>query len=302
MRARAAVLAALALIAAGVLARPAAAQDQDQTYVGSDQCQTCHRAQHARFLQTAKGRLFFTAPQNDIERRGCEGCHGPGSGHVAAEGRAFPRGFITFTARDRTPVADRNAVCLQCHQGQARMVWQGSQHESAGLACTSCHSIMSPQSENAMLRLATATATCGACHRRQLRLVEQSRSRMPVHEDKMACPSCHNPHGSPTERLIAASSVNEVCFGCHPEKRGPFLWQHAPVVENCANCHDPHGGRNEMMLNRPKPRLCQACHDETGHLSRADAAPMPFLMGRQCTNCHYAIHGSNHPDGQQFIR
>ena len=293
-----------ALLVAAVLAlaaRPARAQE----YVGSDRCQTCHRAEHNRFAQTAKGRLLLENPRNDIERRGCEACHGPGSGHVDARGHGGGPGFITFARDDSTPVATRNAVCLQCHAGGARMLWAGSQHDAANLACTDCHSIMSPQSEAGFLRQQTPTETCGRCHARQERAVMQSRSRMPLHEERMACPSCHNPHGSATEKLLAQTSVNEVCFQCHADKRGPYLWQHAPVVENCANCHDPHGGRNEMMLVRPKPRLCQACHDETGHPARPmqiSNPPQVYLTGRECTNCHFAIHGSNHSGGQRFVR
>ena len=40
---------------------------------------------------------------------------------------------------------------------------------------------------------------------------------------------------------LKAASVNEQCYTCHTEKRGPFLWEHAPVRESCLNCHTPHG-------------------------------------------------------------
>ena len=66
-------------------------------------------------------------------------------------------------------------------------------------------------------------------------------SHMPLREGKIICSDCHNPHGSVTEALLKKNSINDTCYTCHAEKRGPFLFEHAPVRENCDNCHDPHG-------------------------------------------------------------
>jgi predicted CXXCH cytochrome family protein len=44
------------------------------------------------------------------------------------------------------------------------------------------------------------------------------------------------------------------------EKRGPFLWEHAPVRESCLNCHSPHGSNHEKLLTTALPMLCQECH------------------------------------------
>jgi DmsE family decaheme c-type cytochrome len=105
--------------------------------------------------------------------------------------------------------------------------------------------------------------------------------------------------------------VNETCTSCHTEKRGPYLWEHAPVTESCSNCHDAHGTNNEKQLVTPRPRLCQRCHDPSGHPGRPYAADASNAMGasnsrfiysRQCSNCHFNIHGSNHPSGSTFTR
>jgi predicted CXXCH cytochrome family protein len=87
------------------------------------------------------------------------------------------------------------------------------------------------------------------------------------------------------------------------------------VVENCASCHDPHGTSHEKMLKVSRPRLCQQCHEGTGHpqqprgtttLASGQVTALPtdvqFLLNRQCSNCHFNIHGSNHPSGQAFTR
>ena len=33
--------------------------------------------------------------------------------------------------------------------------------------------------------------------------------------------------------MLKEASVNDNCYKCHAEKRGPFLWEHPPVRENC---------------------------------------------------------------------
>jgi hypothetical protein len=60
------------------------------------------------------------------------------------------------------------------------------------------------------------------------------------------------------------------------------------------------------MLKLSRPRLCQQCHQSTGHpiapRNPATAADYQFLFNRQCSNCHFNIHGSNHPSGYAFTR
>src|SRR5438132_9467247 len=50
---------------------------------------------------------------------------------------------------------------------------------------------------------------------------------------KVGCTSCHNPHGGEGGKMLVDLTVNNVCYTCHAEKRGPFLWDHPPVRENC---------------------------------------------------------------------
>ena len=66
----------------------------------------------------------------------------------------------------------------------------------------------------------------------------QRSSHMPFREGKVTCTSCHNPHGTPIRKQLFRATVNENCYSCHAERRGPFLWEHPPVMENCANCHE----------------------------------------------------------------
>ena len=130
----------------------------------------------------------------------------------------------------------------------------------------------------------------------------------------MTCVDCHNPHGSTSKSLLKADTVNETCYTCHTEKRGPFLWEHAPVRDNCLTCHNPHGSNQDKLLTAARSFLCQQCHGNgpaVGHQSTmynagqilgGGAGPSTRTLGRSCQNCHSQIHGSNHPGGARLQR
>ena len=274
-------------------------------YVGAAACKECHEESFAKLGGTRMGRLFMHQPRNSKERVVCETCHGPGKAHVDAAGgdKGDPK-LISFSRKDRTPVEERNQVCLSCHRAGKHLLWKGSAHEARDVACTGCHKVMEDVSPKHQLARATELETCGTCHLRE-RALQMRTSHMPVREGKMSCSSCHNPHGTVTAALLKGNTVNETCYTCHAEKRGPFLWQHAPVVESCANCHNPHGSNHDKMLVMARPRLCQQCHIESRHPTTPygrDPGAFKFVLGHACVNCHVNIHGSNHPSGFAFTR
>jgi DmsE family decaheme c-type cytochrome len=120
----------------------------------------------------------------------------------------------------------------------------------------------------------------------------------------VTCSDCHNPHGSVTDKLIREASVNDTCYKCHAEKRGPFTWEHAPVRESCLNCHTPHGSNYENLLVVARPRLCNECHTVVHSPTTGGfGAPITaYVLGRGCGNCHSNIHGTNARNGQYFLR
>ena len=285
-------------------APPPAAVEPPPGYAGPEVCKGCHEDQFTRFSHTKMGRLFLHQPRNTAESLGCETCHGPGKAHADAGGGKGVGGMITFAKKDPTPVEKRNAICLNCHTKGNRVFWKGSQHEMRDVACTNCHVVMEQRSARANLAKETEIETCGSCHV-QKRAATMRSSHMPLREGKMTCTSCHNPHGTVTPSLLKENSLNDTCYACHAEKRGPFLWTHPPVQESCANCHDPHGSNHEKMLKVAKPRLCQQCHIETRHPTNPygrDPASLKFVRGRSCTDCYANLHGSNHPSGFAFER
>jgi DmsE family decaheme c-type cytochrome len=284
-------------------ARPAAAAKAvaapaEATIVGSKTCLTCHATQAAAFGETVMGRIGKTHP-GKFE---CENCHGPGSLHVKAGGGRGVGGIISFRPNDANrTAAENNAICLGCHERGERTYWNGSTHETRDLMCTNCHTVMRKVSLKHNLKTAWEPDTCFQCHKdRRAQLYRTS--HMPMREGKMVCSDCHNPHGSFTEALLRENSVNDTCYKCHAEKRGPFLFEHLPVRENCDNCHEPHGSVNEYMLKMSKPRICGECHTFDHGPQIANGPLVVQGFGRACTNCHTQVHGSNSPSGALLLR
>jgi DmsE family decaheme c-type cytochrome len=267
------------------------------TYVGSQVCLNCHRSQYGNFGQTIHGQIFLHHPRDAQEKEGCEACHGPGSKHARTKDSDD---IITFGKDSPTPVAERNAICLSCHERGDRTYWDGSVHQTRDLACSTCHRVMEKVSVKFLLAKSTEPEVCFQCHK-DVRAKMVNSSHMPLLNGSVVCTSCHNPHGSATDGLLREASVNETCYKCHADKRGPFLWEHEPVRDNCLNCHDPHGSVNEYMLVMQRPRLCQSCHMGPGHGNPGN--PMTVQsVNRSCQNCHTFVHGSNSPAGQLFQR
>lgn len=289
---------------------PAAADAPAPEYIGEALCRTCHVVEAEHWTDTLHADLFRGGPRSELEARGCEACHGPGSKHL--QNPTDPGGLVGFTRLAGASVEHQNAMCLECHSAGSRIHWAGSAHEAQEVACADCHNPMSRSSRAGLLRERTVHETCFACHPAQ-RLEFRKRSHMPLFEGKIECSDCHDPHGSNADPLLRADSLNELCTGCHAEKRGPFVWEHAPVTESCLNCHNPHGSNRDFLLTSSPPFLCQECHAQIGVQnhplelqSRANlpGGPVPDerMIGRACVTCHVQIHGSNHPAGARFHR
>jgi DmsE family decaheme c-type cytochrome len=281
-------------------AQTPAAQAPARTYVGQDTCVGCHDTEGTTIHNTMHGKA--KDPRTPESSKGCESCHGPGSAHV--EDPSVPDSIKRFTSMAARDVSD---TCLTCHTRGNHTQWKGSMHDIRNLSCTTCHSVHNPKSEKSQLKAVGVIETCAPCHTTQVAKQERV-GHMPVREGKMLCTSCHNPHGTTSVRMLRTGNwINESCTGCHAEKRGPFLWDHAPVREACSTCHDPHGSNNDRMLVAKLPMLCQRCHIGTKHPSTIyDANQLAKssnrLIGRGCVNCHSQIHGSNSPAGNAFLR
>jgi DmsE family decaheme c-type cytochrome len=279
-------------------------------------CLGCH-GQDAHIVAFLKASPMAVKgdPKTPMAQGGCESCHGPSAAHVASRSKGGDgEPGVVFKGPNASPVADRNAVCQGCHEGGMLINWQGSAMERAGVACADCHTVHA--AEDPVRVKKTQAEVCFACHAEQ-RADSFKYSHHPIREGKVVCSDCHSPMGSPTEHLLKEFSVNETCYNCHADKRGPMLWEHQPVREDCTNCHTPHGSSEVRLMKENMGFMCSSCHSSVaaGHSGGAfgggHTLPGGNLLGsfnsalgnqRLCLNCHSQIHGSNSPNGAYFIR
>lgn len=212
-----------------------------------------------------------------------------------------PNGFNCTTCHDphgRISVATRRDQCVDCHRGAPTMAWHSSRHAEEGVACADCHD---PHPAPGVRRLANITHTrvrrpqrlpmsvqeptvCYGCHQAIYGRISMP-SRHPILEGKMVCSRCHDAHGQ-QEGHLKADSVNELCYECHAEKEGPFVYEHQPVTENCSICHEPHGTVANNLLRQPPAFLCLRCH--SGHSAHDQFIGGQPPGGLDCDECHAA--------------
>ncbi|MFQ5527714.1 MAG: DmsE family decaheme c-type cytochrome [Thermoanaerobaculia bacterium] len=281
----------LSLEAGAVLGATTAAE-MAPGYVGSETCADCHDDVVSAFELSAHGRANL---EGWSAAESCETCHGPGEAHVED---GDPELITVFA--ELSPEAGADA-CMSCHDDASLAYWKGSAHQTADSTCTSCHSAHTPWTNDHALVNKNKTASCLECHK-DMRKTMYQRSNHPLKHGQMSCDSCHSPHGSPLGGAVDAASVNDKCWECHAETRGPFLWEHAPVRENCLTCHDSHGSNQTKLLTVSAPRLCQSCHLFGHHQTVPGEPSQVWNVNRSCVNCHPRIHGSNHPSGVIFMR
>jgi DmsE family decaheme c-type cytochrome len=234
----------------------------------------------------------------------CQACHGTSEAHATKPGKNAPD--VSFGPTWPMAAETRNASCLACHNNSDQLLWTGSQHQQENLGCNDCHN---PHQQQDLVKGDLASEqTCLNCHA-QIRSQLHLPSRHPIAEGKTSCVDCHNPHGGLGHAQLREVSVNDNCFSCHADKRGPFLWEHPPAAEDCTLCHRPHGSVNEPLLNARGPALCQQCHAAAFHPSQPYGSQgLPGgtanqnMLGKNCLNCHSQIHGSNHPSGARLTR
>ena len=279
----------LGLLVAVVTA--AGAQD-GSSYVGEETCTACH-AEQLLAPEQVHSRI------QDFEVRGhatgCEGCHGAGSRHADEADPELIQGFASGGVGDE--------ACMSCHLLKGLPEWHASTHASENVGCSDCHTIHTPTS---------ALDACQTCHGDVVASF-QLPSHHPVREGKMDCASCHDVHNSRERLLRTSQRSNDLCYSCHQDKEGPFIFEHEPVVEDCRTCHLPHGtvANNQLVAN--EPALCLQCHEfhfhagyrasendevDVGGIPRENPlGPRGFNIAftTSCTQCHAKVHGSDLP-------
>lgn len=206
-------------------------------------------------------------------------------------------------------------TCAQCHDKEYKE-YKLSPHyrifvkkDTAGAeGCETCHGPGSIHVDNGggigvgIINPKKDPEICFTCHtdkKMQFRLPYHH----PVLEGKMSCTDCHDAHGIDVSPWTATSEngVNEVCFKCHTDKRGPYIWKHDALKDGCTVCHQVHGSVNDKMLIANDYNLCLRCHAVVtsptfyGHSSSRWAEGTCWTAG-----CHPTIHGSNFSDHFKF--
>ncbi len=265
-------------------------------YVGAETCKTCHEDMPVKgFFKSYEDSPHYVTmldKKKGPEWHGCEACHGPGKEHVEGGGDKTK----IFTLKNAS-AQEISARCLDCHQyGEEHGNFARSVHLQNGVGCTDCHDPHHAKESQFLLK-AKQPDLCYGCH-----LDKKQQFNRPFHhrvnEGLVKCTDCHNQHGGfQSRQLRATGSQDLVCFTCHTEKAGPFVYEHESVkIEGCAACHTPHGSSNPRLLKRAQVNLlCLECHAFS-----ADAGPSatPTFHNQAqkyqaCTMCHTSIHGSN---------
>jgi DmsE family decaheme c-type cytochrome len=260
-------------------------------YVGSETCKTCHEDLYNHWEKTPHWKTTLDT-KGGPAHQGCEGCHGPGSAHV--EGGGDKTKIFVFKDHSTKEINDR---CLICHAGGAQhMNAINSAHSKNDVSCIACHS-PHHATESEFLLVKSQPELCYSCH-----LQQKAQFDMPFHhrvnEGLIQCSDCHNVHGTVKPKQVRTSSTQDaICFQCHSDKQGPFVFEHQPVkVDGCQSCHQVHGGPNPHMLKLSNVNLlCLQCHT-TSSFSGAPGAPSFHNQAsffQSCVLCHSAIHGSN---------
>ena len=259
-------------------------------YVGTETCITCHEEEGKSFDKGPHWKTNLDKSKGP-EYQGCEACHGPGKEHAES---ADPSKIIRLPGLSREESSKR---CLACHEfGEEHSNFLRSPHLKNNVGCIDCHSVHSAKVNRQLLKMAQP-ALCYSCHQEEARFLETFFHHR-VNEGLINCTNCHNQHGGfLNKQLRSTAAQDQVCFSCHTDKAGPFVWEHAPIkTEGCVACHTPHGSSNPRLLVRSQVNLlCLECHTLTID-APAPAAPSfhnQALKYQACTMCHNSIHGSN---------
>ena len=298
LRARFELVLAAALTLLPVLGVPVWAQPNDVVLKGDAACMLCHQYLEAKFPILAIGKTKH-GTRADKRTPTCTSCHGESDTHINPQGLSErPKPDRMFGKRSTSPASELDEACLSCHQDGKRIHWLGRTHAARDISCTSCHQIHTGHDKVRDKR--TQPEVCFGCHKDKRAQIMRP-SRHPILEGKVACSDCHNPHGSAGQWMMVRDTVNDTCYQCHMEKRGPFVFDHQPVTEDCSICHNPHGTINYAMLKLRAPFLCQQCHEPGPGFHPGQVASFAIsgtnanTVARGCLNCHTNIHGTNNP-------
>lgn len=284
--------------------------NMDADYVGTKAClAACHEHDQLNRFFDASTMGAQLKEGSGMPLIDCEACHGPGSLAIegltkelveenARKGIKTPCDFKQLIDLKNLPAPAQSLVCLNCHSANATFNlhnWNAGTHSMNDVSCFDCHDVH--HGPDLKVTPKDSDKLCFTCHQ-SVQLLFSLESHHPLPEGRVFCIDCHDEHEGFSVGLLKKSSVKETCIQCHPEKKGPFLYEHADIMEDCSNCHHPHGSVNPDLLQAREPFLCLQCHEGHRINERSGASISPAGAGdffTRCTDCHSTIHGTDDP-------
>ena len=223
-------------------------------------CISCHADTGTHTEDPTEDNIFNPAKRMSWEvDQVCSKCHQPhmNSGvdgfdaHVGAELSCISCHRIHDVKYGLTA---GNDACTQCHVGVAKDFLKRSNHPlGEGIVrCVDCHDFLGERGPNFGHGI---QANCQSCH------PEQAGPFLFEHEtagsfstEGEGCTACHNPHGSPNDRLLTQTG-DLLCRQCHVEGRQHTNTAHSGQFAgmSCIDCHNHvHGSfepQNRFLLD-----------------------------------------------------
>jgi predicted CXXCH cytochrome family protein len=170
------------------------------TFIGAQECATCHEDIAKSFKTATHSRL--QAKTDNAEAMGCEGCHGAGSIHAESGGK---KGTIVNPRKSPE-------TCFQCHldkRGEFNLPHHHPVLEGK-VSCGDCHDPhKGPAIKGGSTSIASENETCFKCH------TAQKGPFIFEHEAlREGCTVCHAVHGSVNARMLHERNAN-LCLKCH---------------------------------------------------------------------------------------
>ena len=192
---------------------------------------------------TRPSRSTAHGAKNDASGSMCQACHGDATEHLKDPTKAKPANL--FEHGHGRPSRRRSASPATRAIGNLAF-WESGKHALNDVDVRNCHSIHGKASSNPTDRTVhddvppeqgghlrhvppahprgDLEAVASPDHRRQDQVL-----RLPQ--------SARRDHAGDAE----AADDQRPVHSCHADKRGPYVFNHPPVEENCATCHNPHG-------------------------------------------------------------
>ncbi|HFQ91127.1 MAG TPA: hypothetical protein ENK27_13730 [Desulfobulbus sp.] len=159
-------------------------------------------------------------------------------------------------------------------------------------ACAACHGkgrpVATPPETSRFARNPAYSPLCFSCHRRL------SRQEKWLHgpSANVLCLDCHRTGGRKTQVTIPSGRINELCFGCHVNKKKLLQknFVHGPyAIGDCTVCHDPHGDAYKYQLWADgRAGICVGCHSDKKKSLKKSLGfySHGIIEGRGCIACH----------------